>query len=87
MIAHRRLLAIGLGIAALAVAGCGNDDGTSSGGGAYSPPPDQQPVGYDGGYDQAAADLEAQRQAVEALQNITQYQYDAGMSQANNFTP
>ena len=68
---HRRLLAIGLGAAALAAAGCGGSETTPSGGDAG-----YQPSGYDqSGYDQygdsetsdPVADLEEQRRIAEAL--------------------
>ena len=75
----RRLLAIGLGAAALAAAGCGGSETTTTGGQVTYDP---SSTGGD-----PAAELEAQRQAVEALNNITQLQYDAGMSAAGNFTP
>ena len=48
----------------------------------------EQPQAYDQPYPgDPAAELEAQRQAVEALNDISQLQYDASMSAAGNFTP
>ena len=87
----RRLLAIGLGAAALAAAGCGGSETTTSGDhGSYSRPSPYLPAAglrpvRTGG--DPAAELEAQRQAVEALNNISQLQYQAGMNTAGNFTP
>ena len=87
---RRRLLAIGLGAAALAAAGCGGSEATTSGDhGSYQPSESYyQPQAYDQPYPgDPAAELEAQRQAVEALNDISQLQYDASMSAAGNFTP
>lgn len=77
------LAAAGLVIAALASGGHDSSPGTSTGPSSYPTPAD---VSSDTAQD-PAAELERQRQAVQALQDGSQQSYDAAMNTANSLTP
>ena len=77
------LAAVALVIAALGSGHKGSPDNTSPGPSSYSTPagvPDDTSV-------DAAAQLERQRQAVQALQDGSQQSFDAAMNTANSLTP
>ena len=70
---------------AFAVSGCGGDQG-----GTYAPSGGYQSnPGYsnEGSYSDAAAALEEQRQAVEALSESSQMMHEAQMDAINSWTP
>ena len=77
------LAAVGLVIAALGSGHSGSSEGTSPGPSSYP-----TPVGAAGDTSvDPAAELERQRQAVQALQDGSQQSYDAAMNTANSLTP
>ena len=77
------LAAVGLVIAALGSSHSRSSEGTSP-----SPSSYPTPVGVPGDTSvDPAAELERQRQAVQALQNGSQQSYDAAMNTANSLTP
>lgn len=79
---HRRLLAIGLGVVALAAAGCGSSDTATYGDGdtGYGAPAYGDP-------NDPAAVLEEQRKIAEALSTTSQLSHEAQMNAINNMTP
>jgi alpha-beta hydrolase superfamily lysophospholipase len=77
------LAAAGLVIAALASGGHGSSPRTSPG---PSPVPTSVDVSGDSAQD-PAAELERQRQAVQALNESSQLRYDAAQNTANSLTP
>jgi hypothetical protein len=77
------LAAAGLVIAALASGGHGSS-GSTSPEPSFSPSPVD--VSGDSGQD-PAAELERQRQAVQALNDASQLRYDAAQNTANSLTP
>jgi hypothetical protein len=84
---HRRLLAIGLGVATLAACGCGSGETASYGDGdtGYGAPTYGQPA-YGDPTDPAAV-LEEQRKIAEALSTTSQLSHEAQMNAINNMTP
>lgn len=77
-------MAVGLVIAALGSGHSGSSERTSSPGPSSYP----TPVGVPGDTSvDPAAELEHQRQAVQALQDGSQQGYDAAMNTANSLTP
>ena len=77
------LAAVGLVIAALGSGHSGSSEGTSPGPSSYP-----TPVGAPGDTSvDPAAELERQRQAVQALQEGSQQSYDAAKNTANSLTP
>jgi hypothetical protein len=77
------LAAAGLAIAALASGDHGSSPGTSPGPSSFPSPVD---VSGDSAPD-PAAELERQRQAVQALNDASQLRYDAAQNTANSLTP
>ncbi|MET0685425.1 MAG: hypothetical protein ABW060_08915 [Solirubrobacteraceae bacterium] len=87
MAGHRRLLAIALGIAALAVAGCGDDPEPQT---TYGQPTYYDPSSYydpSGTASDPAADYAAQQQAIDALDQVSNLSYQSSIDTANNMTP
>jgi hypothetical protein len=77
------LAAVALVIAALGSGHSGSSAGTSPGPSSYP-----TPVGVPGDASvDPAAELERQRQAVQALQDGSQQMHDAAMNTANSYTP
>jgi len=77
------LAAVALVIAALGSGHSGSSEGTSPGPSSYP-----TPVGVSGDTPvDPAAELERQRQAVQALQDGSQAIHDANMGAANSYTP
>jgi hypothetical protein len=77
------LAAVGLVIAALGSSHSGSSEGTSPGPSSYP-----TPVGVPGDTSvDPAAELERQRQAVQALQDGSQQGYDAAIHTADSLTP
>ena len=98
MAGHRRLLAIALGIAALAVAGCGDDPEqptydttpTYDSSSYYDSSSNYDPSTYadpSGTASDPAADYATQQQAIEALNQASNLSYQSSMDTANNLTP